>query len=88
LLNNINEEQDNSEDLVVRLGKLEEEISTLSKQRNDHNQLTKENLSKRNETIKEINQLLEKAKENKKKRDKLNTQVKQLCKKRKKFWMK
>jgi len=85
LLNKIKNNHDKSEDLIVRLGKLEEEISSLSKQRNKHNQLTKENLSKRNETFKQINSLLDKAKENKKKRDALNIQVKQLKKKRKKI---
>jgi uncharacterized coiled-coil DUF342 family protein len=84
-LNKINDNHDKSEDLIVRLGKLEEEISSLSKQRNGHNQLTKENLSKRNETLKQINELLDKAKENKKKRDELNIQVKQLKARRKKI---
>ena len=83
MLNSPNEDHDESEELIVRLGKLEEEISALSKQRNEHNQLTKENLSKRNDIIKQINQLLEKAKENKKKRDELNTQVKEMKKNRK-----
>ncbi len=83
MLHKVNEDHDNSEDLIVRLGKLEEEIRALSMHRNEHNQLTKENLSKRNETVKQINQLLEKAKENKKNRDELNTQVKQLKKNRK-----
>ncbi|MFW9852122.1 MAG: coiled-coil protein [Candidatus Thorarchaeota archaeon] len=84
-MNKIIDNHDKSEDLIVRLGKLEEEINSLSKQRNKHNQLTKENLSKRNEALKQINNLLDKAKENKKKRDELNIQVKQLKKKRKKI---
>ena len=83
MLNKLNDNNYKSEDLIVRLGKLEEEIKSLSKQRNEHNQFTKDNLSKRNETIKQINELLEKAKENKKKRDELNTQVKQLKERRK-----
>ena len=71
------------EDLVVKLGKLEETINHLKKQRNDFNQSTKDSLSSRNEINKEIHELLEKAKEFTSKRDELNTQVKQLKKKRK-----
>ncbi len=71
------------ENLVVKLGKLEESINRLKNQRNEHNQFTKDSLSSRNEVNKEIHELLEKAKEFTSKRDDLNTQVKQLKKKRK-----
>lgn len=71
------------EDLVVKLGRLEEKINVLKKQRNEFNQFTKDSLSSRNELNKEIHELLEKAKEFTSKRDELNTQVKQLKKKRK-----
>ena len=72
-----------NEDLVVKLGKLEEEINILKKQRNEFNQLTKEALTKRNELNKQINEVLTKAKEFTTKRDELNAQVKQLKVKRK-----
>ncbi len=72
-----------NEDLVVRLGKLEEEISFLKKKRDGHNQLTKEELTKRNEFNQQINEDLARAKEYTTKRDDLNSQVKQFKQKRK-----
>ncbi|MCG3221907.1 MAG: hypothetical protein H7641_11060 [Candidatus Heimdallarchaeota archaeon] len=72
-----------NEDLVVRLGKLEEEISFLKKKRDGHNQLTKEALTKRNEFNQQINEGLARTKEYTSKRDDLNSQVKQLKQKRK-----
>jgi uncharacterized coiled-coil DUF342 family protein len=72
-----------NEDIVVKLGKLEEEISALKKQRDEHNQLTKEALTKRNELNQLINEKLAKAKEFTVKRDELNSQVKDLKSKRK-----
>jgi uncharacterized coiled-coil DUF342 family protein len=72
-----------NEDLVVRLGKLEEEINFLKNKRDEHNQLTKEALTKRNEFNEQINEDLARAKDYTTKRDDLNAQVKQLKHRRK-----
>ena len=77
------EDQENSDDIIVRLSKLEEVISNLRNNRNEFNQLTKDALSRRNEINDQINELLGKAKEYMAKRDERNNQVKILKKKRK-----
>ncbi|MCG3255229.1 MAG: hypothetical protein KAU62_04010 [Candidatus Heimdallarchaeota archaeon] len=79
-------EQFAGDDLVVKLSKLEENITVLKNQRNEFNQLTKDSLGLRNEINEEIHQLLEKAKEYTVKRDDLNTQVKQLKLKQKELF--
>ncbi len=75
-MSNAIEDKDATVDLVVTLGKLEEDIKKLRSNRNEHNLLTKEVLSKRNEVNKEIQELLDKAKDCMKKRDGLNQNVK------------
>ena len=82
----LTDEQFASDDLVVKLGKLEENITVFKNQRNEFNQLTKDSLGLRNEINEEIHQLLEKAKGFTVKRDDLNTQVKQLKLKRKELY--
>ena len=77
------EDQENSEDMIVRLSKLEEAISNLRDSRNEYNQLTKDSLSRRKEINEQINELLAKAKDYMAKRDERNNQVKILKKKRK-----
>jgi len=77
------EGQDNNEKMIVRLSKLEEEISNLRDNRNQYNQFTKDALSQRNEINNQINDLLAKAKEYMTKRDERNNQVKSFKKKRK-----
>ena len=77
------EDQENSEDMIVRLSKLEEAINSLRDNRNEYNQLTKDALSRRNEINEQINELLAKAKDYMAKRDERNNQVKILKKKRK-----
>ncbi|MHA1445891.1 MAG: coiled-coil protein [Candidatus Heimdallarchaeaceae archaeon] len=79
-------EQFAGDELVVKLGKLEENITVLKNQRNEFNQLTKDSLGLRNEINEEIHQFLEKAKEFTVKRDDLNTQVKQLKLQRKELY--
>ncbi len=77
------DDQEATENLVVNLGKLEEDINKLRNLRNEYNQRTKNVLTKRNEINKEIQDLLDKAKEFTQKRDDLNQQVKDLKQKRK-----
>lgn len=79
-------EQFAGDELVVKLGRLEENITVLKNQRNEFNQLTKDSLGLRNEINEEIHQFLEKAKEFTVKRDDLNTQVKQLKLQRKELY--
>ncbi len=74
-----------TEEIVVNLGRLEETISHLRKKRDEHNTLTKKALAQRNEINLEMNELLVKAKEHMTKRDELNTQVKESKEKRKKL---
>lgn len=74
-----------TEEIAVNLGRLEETISRLRKKRDEHNKITKEALTQRNEINLEMNGLLVKAKEHMTKRDALNTQVKESKEKRKKF---
>ncbi len=74
-----------TEEIAVNLGRLEETISRLRKKRDEHNKITKEALTQRNEINLEMNELLVKAKEHMIKRDGLNTQVKESKGKRKKF---
>jgi len=74
-----------TEEIAVNLGRLEETISRLRKKRDEHNKITKEALTQRNEINLEMNGLLVKAKEHMTKRDTLNTQVKESKEKRKKF---
>lgn len=82
----LTDEQFAGDELVVKLGKLEENITVFKNQRNEFNQLTKDSLGLRNEINEEIHQLLEKAEEFTVKRDDLNTQVKQLKLKRKELY--
>ena len=82
-MSNAIEDQDETENLVVTLGKLEEDINKLRDIRNEYNQRTKEVLTQRNEINKEIQDLLEKAKDFMQKRDELNQQVKEKKQKRK-----
>ncbi|MEE9411183.1 MAG: hypothetical protein V3V41_09675 [Candidatus Heimdallarchaeota archaeon] len=77
------EDLNNNEEIIVRLSKLEEQISILRNNRNECNQLTKDSISKRNEINEQINDLLAKAKEYMIKRDEFNNQVKLFKKKRK-----
>ena len=77
------EDLNNNEEIIVRLSKLEEQISILRNNRNECNQLTKDSISKRNEINEQINDLLAKAKEYMTKRDEFNNQVKLFKKKRK-----
>ena len=77
------DDQEATDNLVVSLGKLEEDINKLRNLRNEYNQRTKDVLTKRNEINKEIQDLLDKAKEFTQKRDDLNQQVKDLKQKRK-----
>lgn len=85
-MGDLTSEQFAGDELVVKLSKLEENITILKNQRNEFNQLTKDSLGLRNEINEEIHQLLEKAKEFTVKRDDLNTQVKQLKLKRKELY--
>jgi len=82
-MSNAIDDQDTTENLVVTLGKLEEDITKLRDIRNEYNVLTKEVLTKRNEINKEVQDLLDKAKECTEKRDGLNKQVKSMKKTRK-----
>ncbi|MHA1198985.1 MAG: coiled-coil protein [Candidatus Heimdallarchaeaceae archaeon] len=75
-MSNTIDDQDPTENIVVTLGKLEEDINKLKNTRNDYNLRTKEVLTKRNEINKEIQELLDKAKDCMQKRDHLNQQVK------------
>ena len=84
-MSNVTENQDLTENLVVTLGKLEEDINKLRKNRDEYNLLTKDLLTKRNEINNEIQELLDKAKEYMKKRDDLNQQVKEKKEQRKEF---